>query len=360
MTPATNRGAIFSVALALLLLFAFTTALNSAYRNTRAGRGEERYKTGIELSGHREYERAAEEFRAALTYVHNEPRYRMALARCLIELGQWNEAETYLSELREDDPTSGPINLALARIATRQQRPTDAVTYYQRAIYGFWPDHPTESRTAARFELAGFFERSGQEKQILAELLDLADETPGTNTASRRRIAEMLLAHGSPQHAAELFRDILESSPHDGAAEKGFADTQFALGDYVEARKAYRAASRDGLRDADIANKIAACDAVIDLDPTIVRLSAGQRFARAQALVKLTSQAALSCGSLPADLADSANKAASESAVRRRDGDTLTMLALAERLWKNRQDTCSAQSKTDPALSAVMAKLQKQ
>jgi tetratricopeptide (TPR) repeat protein len=360
MIPATTRGATLPVVVVLVILFSVTAAMNGAYHATRQSRAEALYRSGLELAGAGKNAQAVEEFRAALTYVHNDTQYRMALARSLIALGRWGEAESYLSELREDDPTSGPINLMLARIAVRDRRDPDAATFYQRAIYGLWPDHPAENRTAVRFELVGLLEREGQEKQVLAELLDLADEAPDTDYASRQRIAELLLAHGSPEHAEELFQGILENKPNDAAAEKGRADSLFALGNYLDALRAYHTAEYRGLKDTAVTERIAACEAVIRLDPTLVRLSAGQRFKRAQELVRLTMESAQTCGQLPPDLTATAQKAAGENATRRRDGDTLTMLSVAEQLWNARQDLCGGSTKPDPPLAAVMAKLQKQ
>jgi tetratricopeptide (TPR) repeat protein len=360
MIPATTRGATLPVAVVLVILFSVTAAMNGAYHATRQSRAEALYRSGLGLAGAGKNAEAVEEFRAALTYVHNDTRYRMALARSLIDLGRWGEAESYLSELREDDPTSGPINLMLARIAVRDRRDPDAVTYFQRAIYGLWPDHPAENRTAVRFELVGLLEREGQEKQVLAELLDLADEAPDTDYAARQHIGELLLAHGSPQHADDLFQGILDNKPDDAAAEKGHADASFTLGNYLEALRAYREAETRGIKDPALAQRIAACEAVIRLDPTLVRLSAGQRFKRAQDLVRLTMQSAQACGQLAPDLATTAQTAADENATRRHDGDTLTMLSVAEQLWKARQDLCGTSAQPDPPLAAVMAKLQKQ
>ena len=205
-------------------------------------------------------------------------------------------AESHLSELREDDPTSGPINLMLARLEVRDRRQLDAVTYYQRAIYGLWPDHPSENRTTTRFELVALLEREHQEKQVLAELLDLADETPESDYVSRQRVASLLLAHGSPQHASELFRSILEAHPDDAEAEKGLADSLFALGDFLSAHRAYRQAALHEPDDPVIAQRLAASDAVLTLDPTLVRLSGTERFDRSQELVRLALQSAEGCG----------------------------------------------------------------
>ncbi len=58
-------------------------------------------------------------------------------------------------------------------------------------------------------------------------MLDLADETPEGDIASRRRVAGMLLAHGSPQDAAELFEGRLDDDPGDAQSGKGLADARF-------------------------------------------------------------------------------------------------------------------------------------
>ncbi|HEV2446524.1 MAG TPA: tetratricopeptide repeat protein, partial [Candidatus Sulfopaludibacter sp.] len=87
-----SRGVAVSVTAAAVFLFAFTTALNSAYRATRQSRAEARYQEGQALFSAGRYEDAAEEFRAALTYVHADSRFALALVRSLMQLGNWAEA----------------------------------------------------------------------------------------------------------------------------------------------------------------------------------------------------------------------------------------------------------------------------
>ena len=360
MIPATTRGAILSVAAVLVLLFSFTTALDSAYRNTRLSRAEARYRSGEGFAAQGKNAEAEEEFRAALTYVHDDTRYRMALAQSLMALGGWGEAGSYLSELREDDPTSGPINLMLARIAVRDRRRQDAETYYQRAIYGLWPEHPSENRISTRLELVRLLEGEGGQQQVLAELLDLAGEIPASDVATRRHVASLLLAHGSFQHAAEMFQAILDADPDDAEALKGLADARFAMADYTGALTAYREAAQRGPANAELTARISTCEMILRLDPAAVHLSAGQRFERAEELVRRGAAAANECGSLPPDQAAAAEKAQQSSPRRRQDGDTLAMLNLAEQLWQTRGKVCPAAKVPDPALAAVMDKLQKQ
>lgn len=360
MIPDTTRRAILPVAVVLVLLFSLTTALNSAYHGTRLSRAEARYETGQKLEEEGKNAEAEEEYRAALTYLHNGTRYRMALAHSLIALGRWGEAASYLSELREDDPTSGPINLMLARIAVRDRRRQDAETDYERAIYGMWPDHPIENRISTRLELVQLLENTGEQKQVLAELLDLAGEIPASDLATRRKTASLLLVNGSAQHAAELYQSVLDADPDDPGAEKGLADSRFVLADYAGALSAYREAARRGVADADIPSRISACEMILRLDPAAVHLSAGQRYERAQELVRLSYDSAHQCGELPADLETAARKVEDTGARRREDGDTLAMLNLAEQIWQTRKQLCPVSKVPDPALAAVMAMLEKQ
>lgn len=359
MSFPTSRNAVWASA-ALVLLFSFATVLNSAYRATRRNRAEDRYHDGLALAGAGRDAAAVDEFRAALTYEHNDARYTLALARSLVKLGRWSEAETYLNELREDDPTDSAINLMLARIAAQNRRGPDAVTYYQRAIYGMWPEHSEQSRIAARFELVDLLDRGRQNKQALAELLQLAGDVPARDYVTTQRVAALLLAHGSPDHAAELYRAILAAQPHNAAAREGLADALFAMGDYAGARTAYRAAQRDGASGSTLDQRLAISESVLQLDPTQMRLSGSQRFERARELLDRTQASAAQCGAISPDLAASAQQALASSGKRRRDGDTVQLLTLAEQIWKDRPARCAPQSESDRALDAVMAKLQKQ
>jgi len=358
MTPATSRGAALAVAGSLALLMIATVLLSRAYVHTRISRAEALYDEGIQLAGHGHSAQAAEDFRAALVYEHNNEKYRMALARSLMELGRLDEAETHLIDLRADDPTNGQINLMLARIAARDHHDADAVTYYQRAIYGFWPEHATESRISARLELTGVLQRENKPHQVLAQLLDLASETPANDTPTRRRLATLLLANGSPQHAAEIYQAMLKTDRRDAAAEKGLGDTKYATGDFAGARKAYQEAQRDGLNDPSLDRAIADCTRILELDPTLVNLRANDRFERARVLLQLAAGEAQRCGSLPAESQTETTRLLQEKPAKRQDGDVVEMLGLAVR-FGTIGHSC-AQAAPGAALSAVLAKIQRQ
>lgn len=359
MSLGTTRGATLSVGIALFLLFAGTLFLNRGYRAIRRSRAEDRYRSGLTFVRQGHDHLAAEEFRAALAYSHDNPTYRLQLAQSLMHLGEWGEAESHLTDLQQDDPTNGPINLMLARIAARERRDQQAEIDYNRAIYGYWPDDRDENRTSARFELVGLFDRDHEQKQALGELLQLAGEVSESDFTTREKIARMLLSHGSPQSAADLYRRLIALQPRSADAEKGLGEAEFALGDYTGARNSFRAAARLKPSERDLKQRVADCDAILDLDPTLVRLSARQRFERAQVLLRQVLDSAGQCTAVGEDLVGAAQKALTGKFRRMRDGDTVAALALSQEIWKLESVSCP-QAQAGPVLTAVISKLLKQ
>ncbi len=94
-------------------------------------------------------EAALGDFRAALSYSHDNSQYQLSLARALRDTGRTAEAETYLISLWERTPQEGPVNLALGRLFAREQQFDKAIQYYHNAIYGFWASD-ADTKTAGR------------------------------------------------------------------------------------------------------------------------------------------------------------------------------------------------------------------
>ncbi|HEX5431670.1 MAG TPA: tetratricopeptide repeat protein [Bryobacteraceae bacterium] len=355
----TRIGAMVSVGLALVLLFAGAVFLTQGYRAIRRGRAEARFRTGLHLADEGQYQQASEEFRAALTYSHDNPTYRLELAKTLMQLGQWDEAETHLTDLQQDDPTNSVINLMLARIDARNGQNQQAEIYYNRAIYGYWSENAEQNRISTRFELINLLDRGHEQSQAVAQLLQLVGEVPEDDFSTRLQIAGMLLSHGSTQSSADVYRGVIASEPRSAPAERGLGDAEFDLGNFADARNAYLAAARLEPSDPSLKQKVAESNTILSLDPTLVRLSATQRFNRAQDLLHRTFDAAGQCTMLPAGLSDAAQKALSEKPRRKREGDTVAMLGLAEEIWKLRSNACP-KTPADPALAAIMSKIIKQ
>jgi tetratricopeptide (TPR) repeat protein len=333
------------VAAALVLLLAITAALNGAYRRTRRSRAEARFRAGIELASAGRNADAADDFRVAMLYEHDDPRYRLALAQSLVALKHWNEADNYLFELRAADPTSGPLNLMQARIAAAQGRKAEAIEDYHRAIFGYWPERPDANRVSVRIELTGLLDRMGDSKASLAELLELADEVPDTDLDMRRRVAAMLLAHGSPQHAAEVYRAIVAAHPRDAGAREGLAETEFARGDFAGALASFHAAVRYGSITPALAGRIALLNSILALDPTLVHLGTKQRTERARELLERAQASAARCPGLPAATAPE------------RGADAGQLIALAQAIWHARMAACPQQPEPDEALSILMKRM---
>jgi tetratricopeptide (TPR) repeat protein len=345
MRRTASRAAVLTVLAALVLLVVITAVLNGAYRRTRLSRAEARYRAGSQLASEGRNVDAAEDFRVAMLYEHDNPRYRLALAQSLIALKRWNEAESYLLELRNADPTNGPLNLMLAHISAADGRNSETIEDYHRAIFGYWPDHPDENRVTARLELVAILDRLGQPKPALAELLQLADEVPETDVATRRTVAQMLLAHGAPQQAADIYRAMVARHPHDAVAQEGLAETEFARGDFAAALAADHAAVRYGSITPALAARIALLNSILALDPTQLRLSVRQRHERARELLLRAQAAAGRCSALPAEEAPP------------HDADAAQLIALAQAVWKARWAACPQQPEPDQPLAILMSRM---
>src|SRR5579883_33232 len=359
-----TRRAFAAVILSMAVLFAFTGFLVRAWRSGRSQRANRHFEMGRQLAQQGRSDQAVEEYRAALSFSPNDTRYRLALALALMSFGRLDEAEAHLGELRESDPTNAVVNLALARISVRQHDWDEAVLDYHRAIFGLWPEQPEKNRVQARFELVDLLMRRQKQKEVLAELLELAAETPG-DTAVQRRVASLLLANGAARNAADLYQSILTASPEDAAAWSGLGEAQFVQGDYPAARASFRKALRWNSKDEQARKGVAECDEIAALDPTQPTLSSGQRFGRARELLArsfhgLEGCLAASGGNTPADvstLVESARPVVDAKPRRHREGDTPKVLALAGELWESWDRLCPAAARADQAVAIVMGKV---
>ena len=300
------------VLLGCAALFVFTSLAAHAYEVERQNLSRKHFARGRELARAGDQRRAVDEYRVALSFSHGDANDQVALAQALIERGSLDEARVYLLELNQKDSTSGIVNLLLARVAAREHRINEAVAYYDRAIYGFWPEASAKNRLAARFELIDLLAKAGDRNRVLAELLQLVSEAPN-NPDAEKCVARTLLAFGSPNRAAEVFREILE------------------------------------------------------LDPTLPTLSAGQRQQRARDLLERTLGLLDSCTSgsgkpqsgQAEELSSDARKILSSERRGIIEGFTPQALTLAQKLWKTSSAICGPLPDTQEPLAIVLAKLSK-
>ena len=361
MPLAEKTESLVLVFVALGGLFAFTDSATSAYRGERLRRADAHYRNAEQLARSGHAKEAVEEYRAALSYSPSSSRYQLALALSLMELNRLNEAETHLLQLRESDPDNAVIDLQLARISARQGKIDDAVMEYHRAIYGLWPSDATKNRLQARFELVDLLTRTGQSRAALAELLVLADEAPG-NVDVQMKVAKLLLQHGVPERAKEIFAGLLAKDPHSVQAVLGEADAAFAEGNYADAEAGFRRALRLDPSNPDARQRLTETTEIRSFDPTLVSLSASERYERSRDLIQQALQSLESCASgrgLPSGT-DAAISTAHEFLLRERrhrEGDTPKAISLAEQIWQARKQVCGLPPASEDALDLVMAKV---
>ncbi len=354
----------------MVVVFTLTSLYARSFKIVRDERGKMRYDRAMSLLAEGKHLGAMGEFREALVHSRDNPDYRLGLAKALFEAGRYSEAETYLTELRGANPTSGIVSLLLGRMAASNGQIDVAVSHFRTAIRGQWEDGADQRRLALRLELVELLLDTGRRQQLTAELLDLEEELPADRSA-RLRVASLMLRVGLFSQASSLFRNLLDENPRDRVALLGRGDAEFELGNYLTARTQYNRAQalrRDGRTQA----RVGLCNRIIELDPTRRGISLAERFRRSRVLVQRGRAAVGAChdprasgfaGPLPGpldelartlDMADlQLERAGGSPSVEKVEANT----QLAERVWALAPDTCDDPIGADEPLARVMAKL---
>ena len=360
-------GIVFGV---MIGIFALTGFYARSFKYERQDRGRLHFKAAQEQMAEERYGEAVSHYRDALLYSRDEPAYRLELSRALFAAGQYPEAENHLVALRMEDPTSGIMNHLLARLAAREGRIDEAVSYYRTAIYGRWEDDPEETRLEMRLALVNLLDQAGRELQLTSELLELAEIAPD-DFEIRSRLAKLLLKSGVYDRASSLFRSLIESDPENREALLGRADAEFQLGNYLTARTHYNLAQLRG-DDESTRERIELCNRIIELDPTRRGIGLSERFRRSQVLIERARTALATCrnpaGSefmgpiplLPEEQSSVLSRAESAVGAKRQrasDAAAEANILIAEEVWNVAVPLCEATDPPDTPLLHVMAKL---
>jgi tetratricopeptide (TPR) repeat protein len=285
--------------------------------------------------------------------------YQLALGLALVNAGSLDEASIYLNEALKENPGSGPANLGLARIAARQGKIDEAIGYYQRAIYGQWPQKTPERRLDTRLELAETLGKAGRSAQAQAELLTTAAALPD-DLALRQRVARMLIDYGVPESAVRLLSGDTEKENPDSATYLLLGDAEFAAGDYTAAQRDFDAALRTDPGDAAAARQSEICGQVLALDPTLDGVPAAERFRRSRELLQQVLGEVVLCAKAGAGNDDAVRAAQLALAGHKRPESYSDAAeaneATARQLWAERLKRCSAPAAEDAA-ALVMEKL---
>lgn len=356
---------------AMVLLFVFTGLYNSAFRAERRERAEAHARMARTLSDYGYHRQAIEHYREALTHSRDNVEYQLGLALTLYDMERYKEAENRLLDLRQDHPTLAVVNRLLARLAAREGRVDEAVSYYRTAIFGQWPRDPEENRLATRFELVELLRVHGENMRAVSELLDLMKEAP-TRPDVQKTIARLLLQAGAPDNASEVFAELVNRRPDDREAVVGYAEAQFELGNYVTAQANFARALRLTPDDPEIQSRLALCEEVNRLDLARRGLSTVSRHRRSLELVARSLKLVEAClnpsgdesagprPSAPQDLQSSLAVARQlQGNVRQRPSDETVEanISLAEKLWRASEHLCPGAGGRDRALLHVFEKL---
>ncbi len=227
--------ALLTLLAVTLVLFTATVFLFRAFSNLRdrlaqrwLARGEAALRSGHPAD-------AVEYLRSALAYSPGERNIEIDLAEALAAAGRTQEATSYFTTLWEAEPGSGIINLQLARLAARQGDESEALERYRASIYGNWEGDGTIRRREVRMELINYLIDRKRFTQARGELIIAAGNAPD-DPAIKLQIAALMEKAGDANNASQIYKTILQHSPHNLQALEGTARTAFALGNYAQTR----------------------------------------------------------------------------------------------------------------------------
>jgi tetratricopeptide (TPR) repeat protein len=277
-----SREVILLACLVLLLIFfAFTAFLTRMYHHQIHALADEWFASGETSFQAHDIPDALTNYRNALVYSPNNSNFQFHLAQALAAAGRGDEARAYLLNLLSESPGDGQINLELARIAARQGAMPEALRYYHGAIYGVWDSDPIAMRWRLRQELCEYSLDHGAANQAVAELIQLADNTPPEDVEGQEIVGALLLRAQLWPRALSAFRSVLSAAPRDVDTLKGAGTAAFQLGQYAQALAYFDRLPRGEAEDPRIKGMIETSRQILDADPFLTDLPAGAKAERA-------------------------------------------------------------------------------
>ncbi len=292
-------GTFAIVLAAIAVLFVIDTLLLEKEEAERRSEAREFYRDGMDLQRQGKAREAVERLRAAVSDERENSVYQRALAAAELAAGKIADAQTVLSDRLQRDPTDAAASLIMARVLVRAHRPTLAISFYHRAIYGQWEDTLIGDRVRARFELVDLLAARNSRQELLAELLPLQTEAPA-DVPTRKRIARLLISAGLPSRAIEIFRDILRTDAGDADAYAGIGEAEFQRANYRSARTSFLAALKLDPKNREVGQMLDLCNQVLALDPAQRGIGATEQYRRSLTVLRSTLEATKSCTGSPA------------------------------------------------------------
>lgn len=222
--------------------------------------------------------RAVSDYRTALLYSHDNPSYRLRLARALSANGETSQAIAYFLNLLDEQPGNGLYNLELARLYSRQGDTRKAAQYYNAAIYGAWDNDPAAARRGARTEYIQFLLNHNAKTQAQAEAIILAAGVNPSDIPSRLLAARLLLDTGEYDRALDEYSALIKNDV--AAASLGAGKAAFAAGRFQSAVKYLSVTANQTSAPPNTASLLQKAKSVVDADPNRRRLSSPERARR--------------------------------------------------------------------------------
>jgi len=282
-----REAVLFGCIILLVLLVLFTAAISRLYHksihvlaDSWFAQGEANFQAG-------DIKAALTDYRNALVYTPNNTKFQFHLAQALAAAGRGDEGRSYLLNLLSESPGSGEVNLALARMAAHKGLTSEALRYYQGAIYGEWGNDPIAMRWQVRRELCKYLLDRGLERQAVPEIIALADNTPANDAEHLRIVGNLLLRAKLWNRALTAFRLLLSTDNQDEDALLGAGTSAFELGQYGNALGYFELLPEKDRARPEIAEMYRTAQQIKDMDPfadDLSRESKARKAANAMAL----------------------------------------------------------------------------
>ncbi len=340
------------------MAFVVTGFASRAYHRERTELAATHFERGQALETHGELEPALEEYRKALLFSPDKAEYRLSLATALLEAGRLDEAQSHLEQLAQEDPTSGQINLLLGRLAVQQHKLKQAVDYYQRGVYEYWPQSEFAERRQARWELASLLSQTGDRSGFVAELMQLYTNLPVQDVAQKLKVGFLLLANGAASEAARIFENLVKQTPQNAEAHRGLGEAYFSNGDYVSARHELQRALRLNPNNKESTQALSLTNDVIDMDAALPYITGFEQVRRSRELLSRVIKTLEACN--PASGAASQRLQTAKDLLSKpiKGGDpAYTMQTTAAQVWADRTTLCGSAVPQDRALDTVLTRI---
>ncbi len=353
--------ATLTVSVTLILAFVATGFASSAYHRERAGLAAMHFGRGQALENRGELEPALEEYRKALLFSPEKTEYRLSLATALLEANRLDEAQSHLEQLAQEDPTNGQINLLLGRLAVQQHKLKQAVDYYQRGVYEYWPESEFPERRQARWELASLLSQTGDRSGFIAELMQLYANLPLQDTAQKLKVGFLLLANGASSEASRIFQNLVKQTPQSSEAHRGMGEVYFSTGEYVSARHEYQRALRLSPNDQESTKALSLTNDVIDMDAALPYITGFEQVRRSRNLLSRVVKDLETCNP-GSGAAGQRLQNAKDLLLKPSKGDdpAYMMQTAAAQVWADRTRLCGSSVPQDRALQTVLSRIGQQ